>query len=298
MNNILPASISVVIPTYGRERVLIRTVDAILQLSVPPKEIIVVDQSVAHCQKTNWQLGQWLCNDQIKWIRLLEPSIPHAMNRGLLVANAELVLFLDDDIIPSASLIAAHLEAHSKDTASLIAGRVVQPWHKEQSRTPPQNIFDFNSPVPCEAKEFMGGNFSINRKRALEVGGFDENFVKVAYRFEAEFAHRWLNAGEQIYYESEAWIEHLKAAHGGTRSYGEHFATITPAHSVGAHYFLMKTKGVNSIPSIVTRILNSVKTKHHFKKPWWIPITLISEVGGVLWAVVLTIRGPRYLSFQ
>ena len=36
----------------------------------------------------------------------------------------------------------------------------------------------------------MGGNFSVRRDIALRLGGFDEQFVRVAYNFEAEFAHR------------------------------------------------------------------------------------------------------------
>jgi len=40
----------------------------------------------------------------------------------------------------------------------------------------------------------MGGNFSVKRDLALRLGGFDENFVHVAYRFEAEFCDRAISA--------------------------------------------------------------------------------------------------------
>ena len=33
----------------------------------------------------------------------------------------------------------------------------------------------------------MGGNFSVRRRFALTLGGFDEQFVGAAYRFEADF---------------------------------------------------------------------------------------------------------------
>ena len=32
--------------------------------------------------------------------------------------------------------------------------------------------------------DFMGGNFSVRREIALKLGGFDEQFVSVAYNFE------------------------------------------------------------------------------------------------------------------
>ena len=60
----------------------------------------------------------------------------------------------------------------------------------------------------------MGGNFSINRRAALKIGGFDENFVRVAYKFEAEHAYRWRKSGHRVYFEPNACIHHLKAAAG------------------------------------------------------------------------------------
>jgi len=51
---------------------------------------------------------------------------------------------------------------------------------------------------------------------ALDLGGFDENFVRVAYRYEAELAYRWRQAGLSIRYISEALIDHLQAQRGGT----------------------------------------------------------------------------------
>jgi len=294
MNKVSPVSISVVIPTYGRNKVLTETIDAVLRLNAPPTEIIVVDQSARHCKQTDRQLGLWQEEARIKWMRLLEPSIPRAMNQGLLAAKNELVLFLDDDIIPSASLVMAHQEAHFKYAANLIAGRVLQSWHNgapDSAGTP----FGFNSLESHETCEFMGGNFSVVREEALKIGGFDENFVKVAYRFEAEFAHRWRVSGRRIWYESSALIHHLKVSDGGTRAFGDHLRSVGPAHTVGAHYFLLKTGGLKSLPGVIIRIVRSVKSRHHLMQPWWIPVALISEVLGLVWAAWLVILGPRHL---
>src|SRR4029078_2122533 len=98
----------------------------------------------------------------------------------------------------------------------------------------------------------MGGNFSIERNRALNLGGFDENFVHVAYRFEAEFAARAIAAGEKIWFEPDASIRHIKASTGGPRSYGEHLTTIKPSHSVGEYYYLMRSK---ALPGRVSKIV-------------------------------------------
>src|SRR5512134_3333638 len=90
--------VSVVIPTYRREQVLLDTIQYLRSLQAPPAEIIVVDQTRDHEVSIQEQLNQWDRNKEIRWVRLEEPSIPGAMNKGLLVARNGIVLFLDDDI--------------------------------------------------------------------------------------------------------------------------------------------------------------------------------------------------------
>jgi hypothetical protein len=138
----------------------------------------------------------------------------------------------------------------------------------------------------------MGGNFSVLRQLAIRLGGFDENFVRVAYRFEAEFAQRWLGSGRRIYFEPAACLHHLKVADGGTRSYGDHRSTWRPDHSVGAYYYALRT-GVWR--DFLVRPLQAMATRHHLRHPLAIPTTILAELGGMLWAVGLFLRGPKRL---
>src|SRR6185369_12123650 len=109
------------------------------------------------------------------------------------------------------------------------------------------------------------------REDALALGGFDENFVRVAYNFEREFADRWRAAGGTIQFTPEAAIRHLKAAAGGTRSFGEHLTTAFPAHSVGAYYFLLRSPlAKHRLRAFAARLVRSVVTRHHLRRPWWI----------------------------
>jgi GT2 family glycosyltransferase len=227
----------------------------------------------------------------------MSPSITGAMNVGLHEARHPILLFLDDDIIPHQKLIAAHIHAHQQGE-QIVSGQVLQPGEKPLTDDG-SSAFRFASSRKQHITELMGGNFSICRQLALSLGGFDENFVHVAYRFEAEFARRALRAGAQILFEPEASIQHLKAAKGGTRSYGNHLTTIGPSHSVGAYYFLLSAeKGSRRAIGLVSRPLRAVRTKHHATHPWWIPATLAAEVMGFIWAVFLYLRGPRLLNSQ
>ena len=286
------ADISAVIPSYQRGQAALESVRALLRLTVRPAEILLVDQTAEHPQAIREQLDALHRSGDLRWIRLSEPSIPAAMNTGLRQARKNMVLFLDDDIIPGANLVEAHLEAlrHS----GLVAGQVLQPSQLSHPLARGES-FRFNSTDVASIEEFMGGNFSVDRSRAIALGGFDENFVGAAYRFEAEFAHRYVQAYGPIRYEPTALIHHLALLSGGTRAHGHHLRTIRPQQSVGAYYFLMKTRRPGWWRQLLWRPIRAVRTRHHLRRPWWIPLTIVAELRGFLLARRLLRQGEQLI---
>jgi GT2 family glycosyltransferase len=294
----LVSQVSVVIPTYRRECVLLDTLGYLLALDPAPAELLVLDQTEQHDSATDARLHELHDAGHIRWFRLDEPSIPRAMNRGLLEAREEIVLFLDDDIRPESGLVAAHHAAHQTHPDALVAGRVIQPWEEGRDFSSDRH-FHFAGLQSGWIEEFMGGNFSLKRTRALAIGGFDENFVRVAYRFEAEFAYRFRIAGNRIYFEPAACLHHLKATGGGTRTFGEHLTTLKPDHAVGAYYYALRTrKGGRWLAEFVIRPFLAVATRHHLRRPWWIPLTCLAEFRGMAWALLLALRGPRLVKMD
>lgn len=285
-------AISVVIPTYQREGVLLDTLNALLGLEQGADEILVMDQTRAHDLETEQQLASWHEAGVIRWLRREHPSIPGAMNQGLVEARESVVLYLDDDIRPDANLISAHLTAHQ--TADLIAGLVLQPG-EQAFPLQPGEAFRFNSTEAAWVSEFIGCNFSVKRNVALVLGGFDENFIGAAYRFEAEFAHRYRASHGPIRFEPAARIHHLQAPSGGTRAHGHHLRTVKPAHSVGAYYYWLRTRVPGWWWHILLRPLRAIRTRHHLRRPWWIPLTLFAEMRGLVTALRLASQGPRLL---
>ncbi len=287
--------LTVAIPTYGRDGVLTASIADLLALDPPPWELLIVDQTPRHDADTEARLARWHEEGHIRWLRLERPSITGAMNRALLEAHGDRILFLDDDIRPDPDLLRAHQRAGERDPEAMVAGRVLQPWHSERE-DPPGAPFLFNSLEPRSLKAFMGGNVAIPLRRARSLGGFDTNFVKVAYHFEAEFAHRWCDSGGRINYEPTALIHHLRAERGGTRSYGKHLTTLQPDHAVGRYYFLLRSRPpAQALFGSVGALLQSVRTRHHLSHPWWIPATLLAELRGLLWALRLNAGGPALL---
>ncbi len=280
-------SLSIVIPTYRRERVLIETIEHLLKLEPQGVEILVVDQSESHEPAVDRALSELVREGRIRIAHLPTPCIPAAMNFGLRLARGTIALFVDDDIRPAPDLIHAHLAAAATTGAGLIAGRVIQPWDNEAE-------FAVAEPKPDFAEQFFGGNFSVDRKFALDLGGFDENFARAAYRFEVEFAHRWRRSGRRIFYEPRACVHHLKCLSGGTRAFSDHLRTARPDHAVGEYYCLLRTwRGWPSLRAMVARPFKAIATRHHLRSPWWIPVTLVGEVRAAAWAIALALRGPK-----
>lgn len=291
-----PDLLSVVIPTYGRGRILVDTILLLRGLETPPAEIIIADQTPRHEAAIEDELGEMDRAGAIRWLRLPRPSIPGAMNQGLLAARHRIVLFLDDDIAPLGPLVAAHLQAYADPSVQVIAGRVIQPWDDlhDGSDVGRDGSFRYASTRRQRVEDFIGCNFSVRRETALAVGGFDENFVHVAHWFEKEFADRLKRAGVRPLFEPDAAVRHLKAVEGGVRSYGTWRKTVRPSYSVGSYYYLMTSTRIrHRLATVLLRPFRVISTRLHLRNPWWIPPTLMGEFLGFFWALLLAAKGPR-----
>ncbi len=287
-------SISIVIPTLNRGKVLLETIDYLLELNATA-ELIVVDQTLQHTQKVEQQLIRLRKENKITLIRLSQPSVVAAMNVGLRKATSDYVLFLDDDIKPTQGLIENYQSMTDSNEYGIVAGRVIQPWNSpEGDKDNNAEQFSFNALNQSSAPYFIGANVLINRRIATLLGGFDENFVGTAHDYEREFSDRVRDAGHEIGYCGPAAVYHLKEQSGGIRTYGHFLKTMKPHHAVGAYYYILRSKRVEKKPlEILRRLRQRVVTRTHLTQPWWIPLTLIGDLLGIVWACKLYINGPK-----
>jgi GT2 family glycosyltransferase len=292
--------LTIAIPTFNRGRVLCDTVEMLLSLEPPADEILIVDQTPEHPPGVAARMADWESAGSIRVIRLPQPSIPKAMNTALLEARQKFVLFLDDDVIPSSHLVERHLSALREPGVWAVAGQVLQPGEEPRHYDEavlhggalPDLEFRFHHDTACDVQNVMAGNLSVDRSRALAIGGFDENFVAVAYRFETDFARRLIAAGGRIRFAAEASIRHLKTPGGGVRVWGDHRTSTSPMHSTGDYYFAR-----HHVPRfwayVLRRLIRNVFTRFHLKHPWAIPGKLIGELRGLALASRLARRGRR-----
>jgi GT2 family glycosyltransferase len=296
--------VTVIIPTIGREEVLLDTIRACLSEPQPPFEVIVVDQSQTHEPATIRQLSEWAGQGSV---RVLTPNIasqPAAMNVGLQSARSRLLLFLDDDVQPTQGFVAAHAELHQDQSVWVAVGQIIQPWQQPEDlprQGPTTGLradleFPFHSTRECLIQNGMSGHMSVRRDHCLAVGGFDENFKGAAYRFDTEFARRVIQHGGKVLYSPKASLKHLRVARGGTRLIGNHLASADPIHGVGDYYFALQlATGWERWSYIGTRMFREVRTKFHLRHPWYIPVKLLGEVRALFWAYSLSAIGAKLI---
>lgn len=206
-------AVSVVIPTHNRVQLLLRSITAFERQDLEPgsMELVVVADG---------------CSDStVSVVEGRAPALPTktvvldgrgpgaARNAGADVAEAPILLFVDDDIEPPPGFVQAHLRAHERQPGRIVMGpstpsevgrsaffrmQVRSWWHAqflEMAR--PGHRFTY--------RDVLSGNLSIAAAQFRALGGFDPS-LRVHEDF--EFGTRAIEAGIQLHFETDAEAFH------------------------------------------------------------------------------------------
>lgn len=225
-------SVSVIIPTYGRERVLRETIASVLQQDYPDYEVIVVDQTANHEPETQTYLQELTAAERIRWFQVSWASLPGARNYGVRRSSGEIIVFLDDDVVLPAGFLAAHVRNFERPEVGAVAGRIFDRMKLAEARSdlviedlPPEamdpgiawhhlNLVHTIKPQPVITAR--GCNMSFRRSLFDQHQlWFDERFQGSAVREESDFCLRIRRTGYQIWYDPAAHLIHLGEESGG-----------------------------------------------------------------------------------
>jgi GT2 family glycosyltransferase len=275
-------TITAVVPTYRREAELVDTLLSLEKQTQPGDEILVIDQTPCHAPETERALRELADRHAIRWFRKTKPSQCEAVNAAARLASGRYLVILDDDVIPSATLLEGHRQTLAADpTLPATSGQVLQPWHP--SPVPAVTHFDvrFDSAYDkaCEILSLMAGNFAMPTEVFVAVGGMDENFAGNNYRNDAELAYRiFRKTGRRVRFVPEASLRHLLAG-GGNRAFGAKDTWTAIGGSIGDYYFAWRCLPTHrAIGHTLRRLAKEPLNRYTLRHPWRIPWLQLREV--------------------
>jgi GT2 family glycosyltransferase len=211
-------SASIVIPTCNRRPDLERVLRAIAPQRASNGihcQVVVVDDGSSD------GTGEWLQSradrDRLTVIRQRNAGPAGARNRGVEVAEGDVILFLGDDTVPQERWLLEHLESHrigGVSEATAVLGYTSFPasesgpflrWINEFGAQFGYALIDDPTHVPFNF--FYTSNISIPRRILTDLGGFREDFPAAAWE-DIEFAYRATRSGLRIRYLPRARTIH------------------------------------------------------------------------------------------
>jgi glycosyltransferase involved in cell wall biosynthesis len=141
-----PAQVSVIVPAYNGERYLDEALRSAIGQSLPPSEVIVVDDgSTDGSAEIAERFG-----GPVHCIRQANTGVAGARNRGLSVATGEFVAFLDhDDVWPREKLRVQVAALRANPDVDIVSGRMRvfggvlpgRPWSARGRREAPAGAY-------------------------------------------------------------------------------------------------------------------------------------------------------------
>ncbi len=205
-------SISVIIPTKGRLDDLLNALHAVYLQKHLPDELIIIDQNhdteVKDAVISQFDLLNESVKSEIKMKYILDAGIPgltHARNRGVDLSESEVVLFLEDDVIPERDFISNMLDIFEKHKDVHGVGGIVTNINSDLMGGIQHkyfmigNLSDRRVAIYTDQKlrthEYiettkLSGGLTGYRKEVFEKFRFDEDFINYALGEDFDFSFR------------------------------------------------------------------------------------------------------------
>jgi GT2 family glycosyltransferase len=210
-------------PTYNRVDRLRRALAAFGRQSVDSADFEVVVVSDGSTDGTDRLVSDAKMPFRLVFCSQDNAGPAAARNHGARVAEGDLVLYVDDDVVAEPDLIEQHLRSHQSyaghEKPVVVVGPMLTPpdyrpnvfvrW--EQAMLYKQYEALRRGEYTATHRQFYTGNASLNRRLLLDVGGFDERFRRAE---DVELAYRLAERGTQFVFN-----EHAVGYHYAERSF-------------------------------------------------------------------------------
>jgi GT2 family glycosyltransferase len=210
------ANITVAIPTLDRPAALARCLEGLLQGSVLPGEVLIINQGQSSAVEQ--VIERFRSEPSPKIVHCPQPprGLSAARNLAAREAHYEVIAFTDDDCVPAPDWLARIEQTlKSKPPVDAVGGNIL-PLDADSAGQYPVSIRSVQKEKKFHGRALpwqvgSGGNFAIKRNALLQIGGYDERLGAGSPGKAAEdtdLFYRLLEAGRTIHYVPEVVVYH------------------------------------------------------------------------------------------
>src|SRR5262245_50877569 len=207
-------SVSVVTPTFNRCASLTRLLDGLAEQTYPAEKTQVVVVDDGSTDETQSYLSRRQTRFALRVVQQSHRGPAAARNLGVLHACGEILLFLDDDVVPASDLIERHISRHRANPGVVVVGPMLPPsdwprpvwvrWEEEKLARQYQAMLE--GAYGCTPRQFYTANASLRRDQFLEAGGFDPLFARAE---DVELGYRLRDRHARFVFDPRATVEHF-----------------------------------------------------------------------------------------
>jgi glucosyl-dolichyl phosphate glucuronosyltransferase len=223
--------ISVIIPTRNRPELLKQALQSVITVDFPQDEyeLIVIDNGSTTDDTRKITETLIRINSNIRYVHEPNLGLHYARNTGALAAKAEILAYLDDDVIVDKNWLSEIVEAFDDQKVGCAGGPIVPLW-----QTKPPTWLQYYTPALWSAvhygdvarylnedEEIYGANYAIRRRLVLEHQGFSPDSVGKRRIGDGETGLlNWVHQrGWRVAYRPQASVFHIMPASRTTEKY-------------------------------------------------------------------------------
>src|SRR5438132_9536651 len=205
---------TVVIPTYNRCSLLVRSLTSLNVQTIPTEQYEVIVGVDGSTDETVVALRGFSAPYALQWVVQPNSGPAAASNTAARQATGNVLIFLDDDQLAAPGLIEAHLEAQKRLGDVLVQGLYpLAPGYRRRGASLMYERWLLGAVSPIDRQHpstphIWSANISLRRSTWAAVGGLDESFREYGGE-DTDFGIRVAAGGVPVVFEPTALSYHM-----------------------------------------------------------------------------------------